>query len=422
MTALAIMAGAIGPSARVGRSSTQESFSPQLFLIIHADSPPEWLPGLLSQIREYQRHLLAAAALGSDDGALQAKEARIKSEREQLLRNDRFPEKAHLDYFDRQLRTLNLQRRRLFCMDNPTARTILSLFERSADQCLLLIWTNPQSFSDVLHCRPECDLILRALSGEPFIQPGEDGGLILEGPGLSGIAACDGECLKDLIGADCDLFLEPGRVFIVDGSPQTRKTALPANPMQSFEWWHRLVDRVLANRFQQEPRLYSISPAAEDVLNAAHSHEFLQLWKKHEFPSHVSSELCSRFMLILHVCQDNAEKFIPEAAALSAVKIVCWLVAENHRVLSELKNEGLVEKRRADRARMLQKIREKGPLLKRELFRLFDIQTEAVHGPVLADLIRSGDVVKGTDGRLRVCGEKETASKSTTAVVTEISH
>jgi hypothetical protein len=127
-------------------------------------------------------------------------------------------------------------------------------------------------------------------------------------------------------------------------------------------------------------------------------------------------------MLLLHLCQDNPEKAISEATALSARRIACWLVAESHRVLDEIENMAAVEKRRADCARMLQKIGEKGPLLKRDLFRLFDIQTEVVHGPVLADLIRSGDVIKGDDGRLRVCGEKETASKSTTTAVTEILH
>jgi hypothetical protein len=186
---------------------------------------------------------------------------------------------------------------------------------------------------------------------------------------------------------------------------------LPANAVKSGKWWRRLVTRLLDIRFDHEPRVYSISAGADEVLNAAHSCEFHDLWKKYALQWCFSLDRCIRLMLLLHLFQENPEKAIPEATAKSAVKLTFWLVAEHHRVLKELKNEGLVQKRRTDCARMLQKIREKGPLLKRELFRLFEVQTEAVHGPVLADLLRSGEVVKGADGRLRVSAIDEKADK-----------
>jgi len=47
---------------------------------------------------------------------------------------------------------------------------------------------------------------------------------------------------------------------------------------------------------------------------------------------------------------------------------------------NDLKNEGATEKRKADCAIMLQKIQDKGPILKRDLFRRYDVQTRPFLG------------------------------------------
>jgi hypothetical protein len=179
-----------------------------MLLVIHADSQPEWLPGLLEPLRDYQRRLLANAGMGVDTEALQRREARIRAEREHFVANDRFPEKSHLDYFDHQLRQIKAQSRRLFFVENPLPGTLLDLFMRSPDQSLTLTWTNPHSFIEnwlfwkTAHGKQEGDLVSRALQTEMFAPPNKDGGLILERPCLSGIAVCDHERMKELVVPD----------------------------------------------------------------------------------------------------------------------------------------------------------------------------------------------------------------------------
>jgi hypothetical protein len=94
------------------------------------------------------------------------------------------------------------------------------------------------------------------------------------------------------------------------------------------------------------------------------------------------------------------------------------LVTENSRVLNELKYEAAAGKRRADRALMLQKIRDKGPVSQRDLFRTYAVQNQTALGPALKDLLQSGDVAKDADGRLRVRENKEMTAKSSTVAAT----
>src|SRR5277367_4134574 len=90
MAALTVIAGAIGPSARIWRATTQESFSGQLFLVIQSsDGHAACLAALLAPLREFQRCLLADAGLGADADILRKKAAKIKMQREQFLSSER---------------------------------------------------------------------------------------------------------------------------------------------------------------------------------------------------------------------------------------------------------------------------------------------------------------------------------------------
>jgi hypothetical protein len=220
MAALTIMSGAIGPSAVVRRVTTQEVFTGQSFLLIRSDAGhAPWFPGLLGPVRELQNRMLAVASLESDEIALCAKESRIRRLREQFLRNDRFPEESHSEYFDDQLRRIKLQRRRWFYLESPQPGALLGAFARSSDQFLLLAWPNSHSF--VENCsfwetaqgKGERDLMLRALRGEMLVQPIESGGLIPERPSLSGIAVSTREGLKEFIASDSPLLLGTAPFF-----------------------------------------------------------------------------------------------------------------------------------------------------------------------------------------------------------------
>jgi len=425
MVALTVMGGVIGQSARVRRETMGELVSRQLFLLVQSGGGHVGcLAALLAPVRDYQRRLLVDAHIGVDGEDLREQEARIRAQRSQFLANDRFPDKSHLDYFNRQLRQINLRSRRLCYMEHPTPGTMMDLFTRSPDQSLFLTWTNPQSFIEHLSFwesaqgRAEFDLANHALRGEMYAQAAEDGGVILERPSLAGIAVCSRDCLMGVIAADNPLFQGSAPVFILDGDNHTGKAAFPAIPMESLHWWHRVVDRVLASRFDQEARMYSISAGAGEVLRAAEGREFLQLQTKYGFPPHAGAELCVRLMLLLHLCQDDPGQSIQEATALGAIKIATWLVTENSRVLNELKYEAAAGKRRADRALMLQKIRDKGPVSQRDLFRTYAVQNQTALGPALKDLLQSGEVAKDADGRLRVRENKEMTAKSSTVAAT----
>jgi hypothetical protein len=157
--------------------------------------------------------------------------------------------------------------------------------------------------------------------------------------------------------------------------------------------------------------VFGLSPGAEEVLNAAHKCEFHDLWGEYGFLPYLGVEASIRLTLLLHLCQDNPAEQIPETTVTGAVKITRWVVTENHRVVNESKNEGVVEKRRTDCRVMLQKIQDKGTITQRDLFRTYDVQKQTILKPILEELIQSGDVIKDADGRLRSCGESDKAPK-----------
>jgi len=111
------------------------------------------------------------------------------------------------------------------------------------------------------------------------------------------------------------------------------------------------------------------------------------------------------------LCDDIPAEQISQATGTAAITILGWLAAETHRVLNELKHEGAVEKRWTGCESMLQKIQEKGPILKRSLYRTYDVQNQAILNPILEVLVESGQVVKDPDGRLRTCADAEKADK-----------
>ena len=426
VAALAVVAGAIGPSAQIRRTSTQETFSANIFSIIRAEGGrPEWLASLLAPINEYQQHLLAGASWEAEEGELSALEAGIESNRRHFFRNDRFPDPAHMRYFDHRLRQVGLRKRRIFHSENPAPGTILSLFQQNPEQCMFLTWLDPRSFRD--HCefwdtakgQKEGELIVRALSGGTFTQSRDDDISVLTQPSLNGIAVCDDGCLKRLIDAESELLRKAGLVLVVDGGAHAEMATLPSNREASYGCWRHLVRRLLDERFGLAPRVYSLSDGAEDALVAAHAAEFHGLWEKHGVPPHLAVELCLQIMLVLHVCQERPADVIPDATALSAIQISRWALEENYQVIQALRDEDMIESGRAASMAMLEKIRRKGPVSRRDLFRSYDRQKRSPLVTILEELIGSGMVVEDPQGLLSVAAADEQATQ---IFASEIAH
>lgn len=151
LTALTILGGATGPSIRVRRPATPQSISGQLLLVIKSDDRHSArLSALLAPVKEFQRRTMADACVGEDVEALRKKEDQIRAQREQFFARDRFPEEAHLEHFNHQLRQVRLQGKRLFYADNPRPGTLLMTCQQSPDQGILVTWTDPRSFSSTL--------------------------------------------------------------------------------------------------------------------------------------------------------------------------------------------------------------------------------------------------------------------------------
>jgi hypothetical protein len=244
------------------------------------------------------------------------------------------------------------------------------------------------------------------------------GGRALELPCLSGIAVCNAECLKQIIGFKTHLFDPMGGAYIVeDGGTQSAKAQSSPVSADALEWWNKLINRILTVRFNDQQITYCVSPGAETVLAAAHSREFQALWQKYNLIQYLGVDLSVRLMLVLHVCQGHPGKEIPEATAQNAVTIAAWLLEENQRVLRELKTEELAEKRQIDCAVMLGKILEKGPISQRDLFRCYDNQGQVRLKPILDDLIQVGAVVRDEDGRFRASAMSEDGGKSSIELI-----
>ena len=421
VAALAVVAGAIGPSAQIRRCATQETFSANIFSIFRTEGDqPAWLAPVLSPINEYQQHLLAGASQEVEEGEISALEAGIESNRRHFFRNDRFPDPAHLRYFDHRLRQVGVRRRRLFCVEHPVPGTILSLFEQNPEQSMFLAWSEPRAFRD--HCefwdtakgQKEGELVVRALSGETFTQSMDDDISVLSQPSLTGIAVCDDVGLKRLVEAESELLRQPGLVFVVEGGAQAERATLLTNAGTSYEWWRKLVKRLLEDRFGLAPRVYSMSDGAEGALVAAQAAEFHGLWEEHGVPSHLAIEMCMRFMLVLHVCQDRPADVIPDATALGAIQISHWVLEENYQIIQALRDEGVIEKGRAGRTVMLEKIRRKGPVSRRDLFRSYDCQKRSPLVAILEELIGSAVVVEDPQGLLTVSAAEEPVAEIST--------
>jgi len=265
--------------------------------------------------------------------------------------------------------------------------------------------------------RQECDLLLKALHGETFTQPASDGGLILERPGLSALAVCDRACLKQLIVLDTGFFLETAPVFLLDGNRHCKGPMAPANPTNGLRWWHDRLIALMTDRFERATRVYRLSSRAESLLTVAEASEFQHLRETYRLPTCFSADTCLRIMLLLHLCQDNPVEEIMEATAQRAVNVLCWLAAERHRVLSEVETEATADTQQKDGDIMLRKIKQKGPVLQRDLFRSYRVQRRAILEPTLNSLIHAGLVAREADGRLRaVEASKSKAAKTSKCV------
>ena len=242
---------------------------------------------------------------------------------------------------------------------------------------------------------------------ETFFEAVADGGLIFERPCLSGIAVSSRECLMELTASDSPFL--PGRepIFVIeDGSP-SGALAASSNAEKALTSWAKRVSELLSARFEREARRYSISPGAGSVLATARAREFGQLETMCDFSPRSVVALCIRLTLLLHVWQDDPPESIPESVAQCAIRLARWLVAEDYRIVAGVREAWFEERRRIDRDKMVQIIRDKGPLRWAELFRSYDVNDRRFLRQTLNDLQQTGEVVQGSDKLLRVCAKAQ---------------
>jgi hypothetical protein len=421
IVALSIVAGAIGASAQVRRQSTKETVAAQMLLVIQSDaSHVGCLPALLAPMREFQQGLVADACGAMDAEAIQKTEARLRAQQAKFLANDRFPERGHLAYFDYQLRQVRRQVGKMFFVEQLAEGAILDSLKGSPDGGLFAIWTDSQSFHR--NCtywansqgKLEGDMMRRGLLGQKFAQSVDDGGTPVYRPYFSGVATCRREELREIIGLDCPLFLPSMPVIVLNADLAVGMAAQPSGESNQVEWWRSLINRLLTARFEQERSTFSLSPGADAILSAAQAEEFRHLWEDYELPPMAAEEFSLKFTLLLHLCQDHPSRQIPEATAASAVKLTSWLVEKHYSAITAGRQETAAEKRRIDCATMLGKIRDKGPISKRDLFRTYRVQRQAVLNPILDDLVGTGQVTSDSDGHLRLSMATENEAKSPT--------
>jgi hypothetical protein len=101
--------------------------------------------------------------------------------------------------------------------------------------------------------------------------------------------------------------------------------------------------------------------------------------------------MCGRLTLALHACLHAPGTDVPRATVEKAVALLQWLIAQRERVLHESLATTQTRQEAAAEAVMIQKLRSRGGRLRRrDLFRMYDQQREAIHDPVLQRLMQKG--------------------------------
>jgi hypothetical protein len=419
IVALTTLAGAIGPSTKIRRMAMDEEYPGGLFVIIQSSGQVGCLSRILQPLVKYQRECLGDRSYTADLDGVRSEEARIRRRRDEFLRFDRCPEEAHVDYFQNQLRKIDLQRRRLFHLANPSPGSLARAFDLGADGSIFAAWTNPDDFAESISFwashpgKSECELIRRALHQEMFI--GEDhagASLIIERPSLAGLALCRPETLGKVVG-NASFLLSAESVFVITAEGRSGKPNPSLTSIKGAPWWQSKIADLLQSRFEGPPSTFSLSPGAAAALFASDD-AFRAVSKLTEASAHALINAALRLVMPLHVCHDNPPGgAITEATALGAIQIAGWLVAERARILAQIENEARAKKRQKDCAIMLQKIQDKAPVSKRDLFHSYDVQGQAIQGPILEELINSGKVAKDDDGLLcAVVPSKKKAGKT----------
>ena len=423
---LAMAGAALGNACQVAGPMGGNAVGANLYLALALERD-----GLLKGMLERISHRLVAHQTRAfqehasrTPGALAEAAARIEREQAAFVKQDPYPDPAHLAYFTDQLQTLKRQTRPVIYLEDPSPAQLLPALHQSIDSALLAVcfnaattehllasvqadkadvgdllrkaWRQQTVTGAFLRGETACALVKPSLSLICLAQPaGLARGFSRPQLAAAGVA-------QQFLLLDCSL-QPPARLGVMAAGQALLHQAD----------WNRALKTFLTAR-QHQPGIwgYTLGSPANQILSD-YQEELLGNLEGGSPEPDLAAHLvqCYKLALIDHLLRASHLAQVGATSAEAAVALARWFASQKKHLLARFEPQQSHDTQAAACRVMLAKIQAKGSVRRWDLFRCYNDQRSRVHQPILDQLIVEGLVVRGPEDHVMVAEKEATLFK-----------
>jgi len=381
-----------GPRLNTGLGAEQPGTNLHVAIAPGANSSFQYvLSHILRPIVAFQRNRFGQ--YGDNNPALAAQIEQTEKEFHVWREREPYPNSQHRLFYEAELARMKALARPISFLENPKPSHLLAALAKSNGSILVLADAPAtQRLLDNVS-----DLLRAGWHRQPFLAPflsGHSTQISIE-PSFSLICTCSASTLSQLLSDEALLETGLSEQFLTwdlgDAPVKLTDAALP--PLRHEANWRRLIDRLL-NFSLQPSRIYGLTAEAKSLLFG-----FANETPTTDAPR-LQPEQASRIALILHLCQNEPGPIADRATMLEAMALTRCFASHRRGIVPEPIIQEVASEAAAQV--MLDKVRARGRLRPRELFRLYWNQRKTIHQPILDRLLKTGLVAQDSRGFLTV--------------------